>query len=65
MTRIDAMELAQRKANDWCTEYRVVRSLERGNEHSYYVEKTGSYDSPKGFRLVEVFSPMAPLVAPL
>ena len=57
MTRIDAMDLAQRKANDWNAEYRVLRSLGRGNEQSYNVEKGGSCDSPKGFHLVEVFGP--------
>jgi len=57
MTRIEAMELAQRKANDWNAGYRVLRSLDHGNEQLYRVEKGESYDSPKDFRLVEVFFP--------
>ena len=57
MNRTEAMELAQKKANDWDAEYRVLRRLDVGIEHVYEVEKSGSYDSPKGFRLVEVFRP--------
>lgn len=57
MNRTEALELAQKKAEDWGTEYRVLRCLEHGQEQDYIVERSGSYDSPKGFQLVEVFHP--------
>lgn len=55
MNRSEALALAQKKANDWGTEYRVLRSLDRDGKHT--VEKSGSFDSPKGFQLVDVFRP--------
>lgn len=58
MTREEALALAQKKANDWNREYRVLRRIEPGRiEHHYEVEKSGSFDSPSGFKLVEVFRP--------
>lgn len=60
MNKSEAIALAQRKANDWNKEYRVLRLLDCGAEMIYSVECSGSYDSPKGYRLVDVFRPQKP-----
>lgn len=57
MTRQQAIDLAQRKANDWRQPYRVLRCLSRGDEQHHKIEPSDSFDSPPGWRLVEVIRP--------
>jgi hypothetical protein len=61
MTRQDALELAQRKANDWQSPYRVLRCTDKGQERTYKVEESDSLDSPRGWVLVEVVRPTKPI----
>lgn len=56
MNRTEAIDLAQRKANDWQVPYRVLLFVDR-NKHVYKVEQSDSYDSPREWRVVEVCKP--------
>lgn len=57
MTRHEAMTLASRKAIGWNCPYRVLRCTAINEQQNYTVEQSGSYDSPRGWQLVEVFTP--------
>lgn len=57
MTRQEALSLAQRKANHWNISYRVLRCTDKGEERTHKVERSDSFDSPRGWVLVEVVLP--------
>lgn len=59
MGRQEAMDLAQRKANDWKKPFRVLRLIDaKAINHKYSVEQSGDYDRPpSGYVVVDVFQP--------
>lgn len=59
MGRHDAVDLAQRKANDWGKPFRVLRLIDaKAIGHTYTVEQSGDYDRPpSGYVVVDVFKP--------